>query len=206
MLLPEAKAAITRAALLSGSYELAEATLTGLEIFASRDRSGKWTHQRLFPAEGPAEAETEKTETKKNPPRVVVAKAGLRRAKLHFSDAVPSGGFSTVVTADLGVEKFSTESPVPASVTLALATERRESFSFAGTFSAKPAALQGEADLAGVLLEAYYPYLGDCLASPLKGTLSASAGIGAGGGEVAVRGGKIPACRLRRLLWRCRWG
>jgi len=160
--------------------------LDGVEIFASRDRNGKWFYSSLLPSGNrPAP-------TKANDDRPADAKAGagagqtqaffsvasltVSNASLHFSDAVPSGGFkSSVSDFDLDMKNISNARDKKADYELSMLLDNQATLAADGTFTISPFSATAAVELSDLKLQNAWPYLAQYLTAPVKGTLAAGA-------------------------------
>ncbi len=167
---------IGRSDLLAPAISLSSVTLDGPVLHLSRDGKGVWNVARLAQGEkkSPPPEETAK-EKPKGKTIVDVGEFALRRGTVTFADAVPPKGFKAEVR-DIActVRGFSTRQGKTADYTLAFATGRGETANITGGFSSEPMAATATADLKGVVLDAFYPYLAGALTAPVKGKLDLS--------------------------------
>ena len=154
---------IARARFPAGDFDLSALSADGLEVFLARDRKGVWSLGRLAGAAFPGAAARRKVLAR-------VQQARLRNGRLHFSDSFPPGGFSTDLSGiSLDLRDFSTAPGKRAGYALSFATSRGEQANLAGELSPNPFAISSKLQLAGVPLEAYYPYLAWAERSEVKG-------------------------------------
>lgn len=171
---------ISKAGILAREFDFSSLSVEGLDAFLSRDGKGAWSTDRLKGKEAPAEPKSEKKkkETPEKKPLVSVAEIKIRYGKFHFVDALPAGGFKTVVKEiTLDVRDLSTAEGKKAAYNLTFSTDRGEKGKLGGDFSVTPLATATTIDFSGIVLEAYYPYLADQLTAPVKGRIAAAAGI-----------------------------
>ncbi len=167
---------IGRSDLLAPAISLTSVTLDGPVLHLSRDGKGVWNVTRLAQGEKkppqPGEAAKEKPKGKAV---IDVGEFELRRGTVTFADFVPPQGFKAEAR-DIAftVRGFSTRSGKTANYTLAFATGRGESASVTGGFSPEPMSATATADLKGVVLDTFYPYLAGALTAPVKGKLDLS--------------------------------
>jgi len=167
--------------LMSQHFDVASLDLSGLELYASRDRNGVTNFQRLGNAAKPAEPASKEAKAKPAPAKPVDLKLGrfsLRGGKVHFADAVPKGGFKTDLNEiEIGLRNFSLLSDHKAPFTFRLRSARGETISLDGEVAPKPMDVKATLAVNGIRLKDYYPYLADTLAAPVSGTLDVDAGI-----------------------------
>jgi uncharacterized protein involved in outer membrane biogenesis len=176
---------IGKAGLMTNSYDLASVTLERPELTVSRDRQGGWNFQRLArPAAGidtkPATTGEEQPKADKpgSPTQVSIKELRVNGGMVHFSDAVPPGGFSgEVKPLDLSVTGFNTAPAHTAGFTLALLTGRQEKLRVTGGLTMAPLAATARLALSGLVAEAYHPYLATALREPVSGRLDAAADL-----------------------------
>lgn len=179
--LKHAGLAIKRAALLTKQFEFSRLDLERPEIFATRDGAGTWNFQKLSGGkkEAPAEPAAPKKEQKKEAPLLLrFALLNLKDGSVHFSDALPKGGFRSEVSGiELAVNGFTTERDHQAPFDLKLATGRGEQLALKGQFSSEPLDFKAHLALNGIPLKDYYPYLADALTTPVSGKLGLEADL-----------------------------
>lgn len=177
--------AITRAELLAREFSLASVLLDAPALNISRDGAGRWNLQKLAAGEvkgerkdPPPAPKDEDKGKEKGRVAVDVAKVTLANGRLTVADALPRGGFRTEVKEiALDVTGFSTRPGKRADYTLGLATARGETAKLAGGFAMEPLAATCQAELGGIPLDAYSPYLAGVLTAPVKGSLALSAAL-----------------------------
>jgi hypothetical protein len=154
------------------------------EIFVRRDPEGMWNFPRF--------AVEKKAESPAPAMRLSLQQVRLRGGKIHFHDALPPGGFSaeaTDIAVDLGHYSLDGQEPVP--LNLSFGTERGEAARFNGHVLPQPLALTGTADLKGVPLSAYYPYLAQSLTAPVEGTAGVGLDLSFGPEGLKIQNGKV---------------
>lgn len=163
---------IRNLSVFSRQGDLASLELNGMELFAARDRSGAWNFKRIGAGPKSASVKPSQDEAEKKPFDLKLAKLSFKGGKIHFSDAVPQGGFKTDLRdIDLSVDNFSTSKGQRAPFALSFASARGETASLKGEFAAAPVEMKGTLTLKGIPLKDYYPYLYDTLAAPISGSL-----------------------------------
>lgn len=94
---------------------------------------------------------------------------------IHFSDAMPKGGFRTSLNdITITLKHVSTAADSSAEYSLSLLVDNEAAFTSSGSFSLSPAAVTSSNVLAGLKLERGWPYLAQFLTAPLKGILDLS--------------------------------
>jgi uncharacterized protein involved in outer membrane biogenesis len=164
-------------------FEFETITLDGLELFVSRNGKGEWMYSRLLPpetADKNADISEKKRENgnKNKQPLVLISSLACNNGTVHFSDAMPRGGFSTTVSEiGLAVKNFSTAPEKSAEYELSLVLDNDAVFNTDGTFSATPLTVTSSAKITGLKLQRSWPYLARYLTAPVKGTLDLSADL-----------------------------
>ena len=181
-----------------------EISVDGLELFVSRNHKGEWMYSRLLPSsqKGAEKAETEPAAAPENdgkgqPLLLQVAAFSFKNGTVHFSDAVPSGGFkSDISRIDASVKNFTTLADKNAGYELSMMLDNEAALGVDGTFSMNPFKLTMSNKLSGLKIQRAWPYLSGFLASPLKGTVDFSSevaysrenGLDVGQGKLLVNG------------------
>jgi hypothetical protein len=159
-------AGIARAGLPSGDFDLTSLTVDGMEVFLTRNKLGEWSHRRLLKRAAPGAAVRRKV-------LASVKQARLRNGRLHFSDNLPPGGFSSdLAGVSLDLQDYSTAPGKRANYALSFATSRGEQAELKGSFSPRPWASSATVRLTGVPLEAYTPYLAWVGRSEVQGSFN----------------------------------
>lgn len=148
-----------------GEFSLEDATVGGVVVSVSRDRSGSWNFEKLVGEAGPGGGGPAS-----EPPEITVRNMHLEDAMLKFRDARPGGkpaGGRRVVRADLEdldlkVEEFRLGQP--AVVRVSAKVESGGSFSFQGTVPTgfgpeAPRPLDAHVELSSLDVSAAGPYL-----------------------------------------------
>lgn len=177
-----------------------EITVDGLELFVSRSPRGEWMYSQLLSA---SSKEAEKTK----PEPVAAPKAGVKEAPLllqvaafsfsngsvHFSDAVPAGGFKTEISQiDVAVKEFTTAADKSAGYELSMLLDNEATLRADGTFSLTPLKITMSNELSSLKIQRGWPYLSAYLTSPLKGTVDFSSETAySGENGLAVEQGKL---------------
>lgn len=160
-----------------------EILLDDMEVFASRDRNGRWFYTSLLPVvnrPAPAKAIGDLPANKKagatqTPAAFSVASLAISNASLHFSDAVPAGGFKSTISAiDVSVKNLTNTQDSKADYELSMLLDNQASFGADGTFSISPLSATAAVELDDLRLQSTWPYLAQYLTAPVKGTLAAS--------------------------------
>jgi len=169
---------IRNVSVFSRQGDLTSLELDGMELFAARDRSGIWNFKRIGSGSKSASAKPSQEEAEKKPFDLKLAKLSFKGGKIHFSDAVPQGGFKTDLREiDLSVDNFSTSKGQRAPFALSFASARGETASLKGEFAVAPVEMKGTLTLNGIPLKDYYPYLYDTLTAPISGSLGISSDL-----------------------------
>lgn len=185
---------VGRSELLTPAISLTSVTLDGPVFNLSRDRKGIWNVARLGqggdPAPPPVKPATKPEGKPKGKVVIDVGEVTLRNGTVTVADAVPPGGFRTEAREiACSVRGFSSRPGKKADYTLSFATGRGETAHFAGGFSPDPLVATVTADLKGIVLESFYPYLAGVLNGPVKGRADV-------GGEIAYGNGAVSADRV----------
>ncbi|RNC68376.1 MAG: DUF748 domain-containing protein [Desulfuromonadales bacterium] len=185
---------VGRSELLAPAISLTSVTLDAPVFNLSRDKKGVWNVVRLAQGEQatppPAKPHTEPRDTAKGKPVIDVGEVTLRNGTVTVADALPPGGFRTESREVAGtVRGFSTRPGKKADYTLSFATGRNETVRITGGFSPDPMAVTAMADVKGIVLESFYPYLAGVLNGPIKGRADV-------GGEVAYGDGAVSADKV----------
>ena len=177
---------VTKASIFSRTFDIGSISSTGLDLHISRDRKGVWNVARLLaPANSPPAIEPEAGKGKGGEGAELqksLIKLGSFTAvdgTMHLRDDLPAGGFRTDLSGiSLKLNDFNTIGDLPAKWGLDFRTNRDETVALSGTLVPESIALQADATVKGVLLEAYYPYLAGTLTAPVSGRLDLNAAIG----------------------------
>ncbi|MBT1076943.1 DUF748 domain-containing protein [Geobacter grbiciae] len=189
---------IGKSELLAPAISLSSVTLDGPVFHLARDGKGVWNVARLStgekPAPPPAEPKADPKEKAKGKPVVDVGEFTLRNGTVTVADGLPPRGFKAEAREiACTVRGFSTRPGKKADYSLSFATGRGESARITGDFSPEPVAASAMAELKGVVLDAFYPYLADTLTAPVTGKLDLSgqmtydAAAGLSADKIAVR-------------------
>jgi len=156
-------------------------TIEGLELFASRNAKGDWMYDQLLPPQVPPEKKPEKDaagkDAKSNTQKSMVQIASFRLSDgiMHFSDAVPTGGYkSTATQIDAVVTNFSTEKDKSADYDMSFLLDQETTFRADGRFSLDPLTATVNTELSDLELKSRWPYMARWLTAPLKGTVDLS--------------------------------
>ena len=180
--LPSLKVKASRLEVFARLFEFEAITIDGLEMFVSRDGKGEWMYSRLLPPAKtdmkPEDSSAQKSEPGKNEtqPVIQVSSFAFKNGTVHFSDALPKGGFKTALSEiDFTIKNFSTVPGKAADYDLSLLLDSDAAFNADGTFSVSPLTATSSAELIGLNIERGWPYLANYLTAPIKGTLGLSA-------------------------------
>ncbi len=153
--------------------------LDGLELAVNRNAKGEWMYQQLLPA--PSKPETKEATPAKSdgpaaPPVLVqIRDFAFKNGLIHFSDALPAGGFkSEIGQIDASIRNFSTETAKSADYELSMLLDKEATFAVDGSFVLSPLSASASSELSGLKLQRAWPYLSKFLTAPLKGTLDLS--------------------------------
>ena len=121
-----------------------------------------------------------KSESGKNDQQLLVQVSSLscNNGTIHFSDALPKGGFKTTISEiDFTVNNLSTAPEKSADYELSLLLDNDATFNTDGTFSVTPLTATSSTELTGLKIQRGWPYLAQYLTAPVKGTLDLSADL-----------------------------
>lgn len=184
--LPSMSITATKLEPFAQNYELENITLEGLELFASRAKSGEWNYQSLI-AKNDSPKSKDKTSTKSSTksqtaavqqPIVSIASLAIHDATVHLRDAKPAKGFaSDIEQIDIDVSNFTNQNGANGDYEISLLLDGATDISANGSFSQKPLKITANSYMDNLPLERLYPYYEPFLTSPLKGSLNTSASI-----------------------------
>lgn len=181
--LPRLEAKASGLEVFAQRFDFEAITLDGLELFVSRDAKGEWMYSQLLQ---PAKTATKTADTEKKPESgkngkqllAQVWSLAFNNGTVHFSDALPKGGFRTTISEiDFTVKNFSTAPEKTADYELSLLLDNDATFNTDGTFSVTPLTATSSAELTGLKIQRGWPYLAEYLTAPVKGTLDLSASL-----------------------------
>lgn len=201
--LPQLRLKAHELEIFSRRFLFEEIYIDGLELFVSRNTRGEWMYSRLLqpPAKGvkntaSAAAATPKApDNKELPPLLQVAAFNFKNGAVHFSDAMPSGGFKSELSQiDASVTNFTTATGKNAEYELSMMLDNEATLSVDGSFSLTPLKATLSSALSDLRIERGWPYLSSFMTSPLKGTVdfSSEATYSAENG-LAIENGKLLA-------------
>jgi uncharacterized protein involved in outer membrane biogenesis len=171
--LPMLQAQIDFIDLAQRQFALTELSIYGPELYLARSAAGAWNLQRLLPPAAAAPAAI--PSATEEPPRVAIETVRLRRGQLHFTDAVPPGGFAEELREiNLHLRDFSNLPDNRTAFQFELQSERGLRFAADGRFGLTPLTASTEFQLRGLPLAPYYPYLTQWLMAPVSGRAQAS--------------------------------
>jgi len=182
---------VGKSELLTPAISLTSITLDGPVFHLSRDKKGVWNVTKLGQGEkgepSPAKPQPESVRKPQGKPVIDVGEVTLRNGTVTVADALPPGGFTTEARDIAGtVRGFSTRQGTKADYLLTFATGRGETVRVDGGFSPDPMALTATADLKGIVLESFYPYLAGMLTGPIRGRADVGGAIAYGDGAVSA--------------------
>lgn len=190
--------------LMQQDFKLDSIDIYEPELFVGRDAVGTWSFQQLLPparteekpaTEEPAEAPEESASL----PLLQVAALNLFDGKVHFNDQYPPGGVAEELhDINLRLSDVSTWPDEVAGLDFGLATDRRLTTSFKGTFGLNPLTATVDLLVNGVPLQPYYPYLADFLTAPIAGNLNLAGTIDyTADGNVKLQHGQLALHELQ---------
>ncbi len=171
---------------LAGMFDVEAITLTGMELFVSRDQRGEWMFASLLKPKDPkqttAPEEKGATPDKTAQPSFSVASVALQNGRIHFRDDLPKGGFkASVEEISLAVKNVANRPEQTGQYDLSLLVDREIRLASTGSFDLAETAAKASLRLTGLRLQRGWPYLAAYLTAPLKGVADLS-------GEVAFSG------------------
>ncbi|HIJ96860.1 MAG TPA: DUF748 domain-containing protein [Desulfuromonadales bacterium] len=177
--LPALQVKAARLAVFARQFDFDAILLDGLELFASRDKKGIWMYSRLLPTTPqtlpPQPSVPQKSAEKNKSPGFSVAKLVLNGAALHFSDALPPGGFTAIVSdIDLTATDLSNATSKLAAYELSMLIDNQATLTSDGNLSLIPLTATASAELSNLGLQKAWPYLAQFLTAPVTGNLSAA--------------------------------
>jgi uncharacterized protein involved in outer membrane biogenesis len=99
--LPSLEVKASRLEPFAGVFDIEAITLTGMELFVSRDRRGEWMFASLLkpdvPKRATASEENAVPPAKTAQPSFSVSSLGVQNGRIHFRDDLPKGGFKASV-------------------------------------------------------------------------------------------------------------
>ncbi len=163
---------IRRLALLAKRYEIDKLSISAPQLRLYGDKDGVWNLSRLTQKK-PAAAETvavAEADKKTGKPVVYIHSLQLADGTLFMKDDHPPGGSSAALRKiSFKLDNFATQGEIPASYTLSLVTDRKETATASGNIAMEPFAVSARIALADIVLEASYPYLAALLTEPIRG-------------------------------------
>jgi len=159
--------------------------LDGLELYVSRDARGEWMYSHLIAPQAAAKGKTKKlpekspaSTAKEALPLVQVSAFKFSNGTLHFSDALPAGGFRGDITQiDAAVNNFTTAQDQVAAYELSMLLDNEATLNVDGTFSLTPMTATASTEVSGLKLQRGWPYLSRFLTAPVKGSIEMAAEI-----------------------------
>ncbi|MCX5820076.1 MAG: DUF748 domain-containing protein [Deltaproteobacteria bacterium] len=171
---------------LAGVYDFEAITLTGMELFVSRDRRGEWMFASLLKPQAPERTTTPEekgaTPDKTAQPSFSVASLELQNGRVHFRDDLPRGRFkASVEKIALALKNVANRPEQTGQYDLSLQVDGEIRLASQGSFTLADPAVKASIRLTGLQLQKGWPYLASYLTAPLKGMVDLS-------GEVAFSG------------------
>ena len=183
--LPRLRVKASELEIFSQRFLFEEISIEGLELFVSRNHKGEWFYSRLLPP-GPrktVKAGSEPVGTpdnsgKDNPMLLQVASFAISNGTVHFSDAMPSGGFKTeIAQIDASVKNFTTAAEKSAGFELSLMMDNEATVRAEGAFSTTPFKITLSNEISDLKIQRGWPYIAGFLTSPIKGTVDFSSEV-----------------------------
>lgn len=195
--LPALKVNATALEIFTKRFDFDSIVLEGVQIFAERDKKGVLSYTRLLPPPSPAKAapapEKGTGDSTANRATITAKSLQIKEAALHFSDALPPGGFKTTLSEiDLQVSDFSTTSGTSARYDFSMLMDNQASLNAEGSFTPVPLAATSSLELGDFSLQKGWPYLAQFLTAPVKGNLDAELELSYSGDKgLEVRNGSL---------------
>ncbi len=156
-------------------YHFSAISLYDPQLQVERNDRGEINLLGLLPPEsaGATSAEQPEVRQKKKPlPHLTIETLRLREGSIDFHDAVPPGGFSShIEPINLLARELSTREAPPARIDFELQTSHKEELKLDADLNLAPLDLKGHAQLSGLPLAAYRPYLLPYLTRTPRGTV-----------------------------------
>lgn len=202
--LPSLEVKASRLEPLAGLFDIDTITLTGMELFVSRDRRGEWMFASLFnpepgkaataaagkpskktpipppyvsaraPSVVPTQPVTDK-DGKNQPPSFSVASLSLENGRVHFRDDLPKGGFkASVDDIALAVKNVSNRPDQTGQYSISMKGEQEIRLTSRGSFALTEPAATASLRLTGLQLQNGWPYLAAYLTAPIEGVADLS--------------------------------
>lgn len=176
--LPALKVNAAALEIFTKRFDFDSIILEGVQIFAERDKKGVLSYTKLLPPPSPVKAappaEKETSDGAAKTATITAKSLQIKDAALHFSDALPAGGFKTTLSEiDLNLTDFSTKSDTSANYDFSMLMDNQTTLNAEGTFSLAPLAATSSLELSDLSLQKGWPYLSQFLTAPVKGNLDA---------------------------------
>jgi len=154
----------------------------GLELAVNRNARGEWMYQQLLPPPSKSASPAAPPAKSDQPPApavvVQISDFAFKNGSIHFSDALPAGGFkSEIGQIDASIKNFSTETGKSADYDISMLLDQEATLSTDGSFVLAPLSASASSELSGLKLQRAWPYLSHYLTAPLKGTLDLSSEV-----------------------------
>lgn len=169
--LPSVEIAASRIEPMAGVFAVDRVTLAGLELFVSRDKTGKWMAANLL------KQGNDKTEKKGSQPApsFSLSSLALQNGRIHFRDDLPPKGFNAVIeNIRLDIKNAANIPGQTGQYNLAFRIDSDADFSSSGSFTLPEPSANVSLKLAGLPLQKGWPYLSDYLTAPLQGIIDMS--------------------------------
>lgn len=205
--IPLLKLNASRLEIFARQFAFDSVLLDGMEVFASRNRKGQWMYESLLPVSRktvPASNSDKKTSGASNPageeskPAIFsVASLAVSKGKLHFSDALPAGGFKrTLSEINFNVKNLTNANDKTGDYEFSMLLDNEATLAADGTFSVAPLSATASIELSDLKIQKAWPYLAQFLTTPVKGKLDAAvditysreSGLEARNGSLGVKG------------------
>jgi uncharacterized protein involved in outer membrane biogenesis len=140
---------------LTPRIDLKSVELEGADIHLRRDRTGALNFTRL----GPAAAAAARAEPRAEALSLKIDRIAAKLDRLRITDETTRPAFDTVLAGELQGNGFDLQEGKRSEWTLSMRTEAGEAIQLAAGVAAVPLAAEGKAQLAGIVLKRYQPYV-----------------------------------------------
>ncbi len=163
--LPSLEIAASRIEPVAGVFAIEKITLTGLELFVSRNRQGEWMVANLL-------KQGSDKKVSQPSPSFSLASLALRNGRINFRDDLPREGFhGAIENIQLDIKNAASSPGQVGQYNLSLHTDSGADLSSIGSFTLPEKAVEGSLNLSGLPLQTGWPYLSEYLTTPLKGVI-----------------------------------
>jgi len=173
--LPSLEVKASRLAPFAGLFDIEAITVTGMDLFVSRDQRGEWMFAKLLKSK-PPESATAPKETgapdKTVPPSFSIASLALQNGRVHFRDELPPGGFkASAEEIALTLKNVGNRPDQSGQYDLSLRVDRQIRLASQGSFTLAEPSARASVRFTGLQLQKGWPYLAQYLTAPLQGVV-----------------------------------